>query len=288
MVKILQYAVYGLTAGGLLLLATLGFTLVRKVDGFLNIAHAEMIAFAAFFGWFLNTRLGWNFFLAAAVAIVATVLLGLLIQQAVFSPMRPYGVTIILIASIGVAFILQGLIQMGVGSGTFLYDIPLQNLVKIGPISVSPYEGIVLLVALAATAGLHLLLTRTSIGRRVRAVSADPGLAENRGVPLQQTSRVVWILAGLTAGLAGVALGSVGTLTTNLAFEQILLIVSVAIFAGFGSLLELLVAAVLVGIGMKMSLLVLPSEYQNAVPFVIIILVLLLRPQGLTLRRSLS
>ncbi|MFB3738161.1 MAG: branched-chain amino acid ABC transporter permease, partial [Candidatus Velamenicoccus archaeovorus] len=123
MEDLVQYTVYGLLTGGLLLLSTVGFTLVRKVDGFLNIAHAELIAFAAFSGWFLNVRVGWPFLLASTIAVAATMLLSLGVQRLVFAPMRPYGPPILLITSVGVAFALQGLIQMAVGGGTFLYRL---------------------------------------------------------------------------------------------------------------------------------------------------------------------
>jgi neutral amino acid transport system permease protein len=279
-----QYSVYGLTTSGLLLLSTVGFTLVRQVDGFLNIAHAELIAFSAFTGWYLNGKHGWGFLPAACLAVAGTVILALVLQRFVFAPMRSYGPAILLITSVGVAFALQGVIQMMVGGGTFLYELPLPRLIDVGPARVNPYEGDVFLVALGATLVLSVLMTRTRIGRRIRAVSINPSLAENRGVRLQQTSQIAWLMSGLTAGVAGVSLGAVGTLTTDLAFEQILLIVAVAIFAGFGSLLDLVFAAMLTGLGMKLSLLWLPSAYQSAVPFLIILIVLLFRPQGLNLR----
>lgn len=285
MIEAGQYLIYGFGAGGLLLLSTIGFTLVRQVDGFLNIAHAELIAFSAFAGWWLNVKQGWTFVPAALTAIALTVALSMLLRRWIFAPMRDYGHAILLIASVGAAFALQGAIEILAGVGIFSYRLPLRELLTVGPFQIDTFEAGIFVLAIATTVLIHLMLDNTRAGRRLRAVAVNPGLAENRGISRESTSSFVWAISGLTAGMAGVCLATVGTLTTDMAFQQILLIVAVAIFAGFGTLLELSVAALLIGISMKMSLLLIPSSYQNAVPFAIIFLVLLIRPQGLRRER---
>jgi branched-chain amino acid transport system permease protein len=279
--ELFQHVVFGLATGGFLLLASLGFSLVRRVEGFLNIAHAQFISFGAYTAWLFNSRYGWNLLAAGALAVVATALLALIVSNLVYRPIHDYGETILLITSIGVAFAIQGVIEIAAPPGTSVLDVGNPEALHVGDVRINPFGLLAFVIAMVVVAGMHVLFTRTRIGRQIRAVSVDRLLAQSRGVSLLTTSRAVWLTAGATAGMAGVALGLVGTLTTDLAFQQVLLIFAVAIFAGFGSLLSLLAAALFTGLAMDLSIIWLPGSYRSAIPFLIIIVVLLVRPQGL-------
>lgn len=281
MTDVLQHLVFGVATGGFLLLAAIGFSLVRKVEGFLNIAHAQFISFGAYAAWWWNSEAGLHIVPSAAIAVVATAVLALLVARFLYRPIHDYGDAILLITSVGVAFAIQGLIEMFVPTGTSLLDIGNPTPLHFADLRMNPFQALALVIALVVVVAMHLLFTRTRIGRQIRAVSVDRQLAQSRGISLIGTSRAVWLTAGATAGMAGVALGLIGTLTTDLAFQQVILIFAVSIFAGFGSLLSLLAAALLTGAAMDLSILWLPSSYRNAIPFVIIIFVLLVRPQGL-------
>jgi branched-chain amino acid transport system permease protein len=280
--RLAQHVVFGLATGAYLLLSALGFSLVRQVQGFLNIAHAQLISFGAYATWAMNVSLDMPLYLAAAIAIVLTALLGLAQARFFYDPIHDYGPDILLITSVGVAFAIQGLIEMLADPGTSLLDVANPQPFLLGTVRVNAYQAGVFAAALITTTVMYLLFTRTSIGRQIRAVSVDRQLAQSRGVSLTATSRAVWLAAGATAGMAGVALGLLGTLTTDIAFAQILLIVTVSIFAGFGSLLHLLIAAFLTGLAMDISIIWIPGTYRSAVPFVIIILVLVLRARPIT------
>jgi neutral amino acid transport system permease protein len=268
-----------MATGSFLLLAAVGFSLVRQVEGFLNIAHAQLISFGAYATWVMNVNLGMHVVPASVIAVALTALLALVQARFFFHPIHDYGPDILLITSVGVAFAIQGLIEMFVDPGTSLFAIANPQPFHIGSVRINQYQAGVFIAALLTTIGLYFGFTRTRIGRQIRAVSADRQLAQSRGVSLTSTSRVVWLAAGTTAGMAGVALGLLGTLTTDIAFNQILLIVAVSIFAGFGSLLALLAAALATGLAMDLSILWIPGAYRSAIPFAIIILVLLFRPR---------
>jgi len=275
--ELAQHVVFGLATGAFLLLASVGFSLVRQVEGFLNIGHAQLISFGAYATWMLNVKFGVGIVAAAAIAIVLTTLLSLLQARLFYHPIHGYGPDILLITSVGVAFATQGLIEMFVDPGTSLFALANPQPFHLGSVRVNPYQAGVVVAALAITLALYLVFARTRIGRQVRAVSVDRQLAQSRGVSLAVTSRAVWAVAGTTAGMAGVALGLLGTLTTDIAFSQILLIVAVSIFAGFGSLINLLMAALVTGLAMDVSIIWIPTAYRSAIPFAIIILVLLFR-----------
>jgi branched-chain amino acid transport system permease protein len=277
--ELAQHTVFGLATGAFLLLAALGFSLVRQVEGFLNIAHAQLISFSAYATWAMNVSFDLHIIPSALIGIAMTALLALVQARFLYDPIHAYGPDILLITSVGVAFATQGVIEMLADPGTSLFAIANPEPFHIGAVRINQYQAGVAFAALAMTIALYVGFSRTRIGRQIRAVSVDRQLAQSRGISLAATSRAVWLAAGVTAGMAGVALGLLGTLTTDIAFQQILLIVAVSIFAGFGSLISLLAAALLTGLAMDISIIWIPGAYRSAIPFVIIILVLLLRPR---------
>jgi neutral amino acid transport system permease protein len=120
------------------------------------------------------------------------------------------------------------------------------------------------------------------MGLHLRALASNDILASARGVNLKQTSTAMWLIAGALAGLAGVLLGLQGALNTDLSFEQILLIMSVSILAGFGSIYGVVGAALVLGVAMDMSTLVIPAGYRELIAFAVVILVLIFRPEGIS------
>ncbi len=276
----LQYLWFGLVTGSFLLIATLGFALTSRANKFLNIAHAEYISVAALVTYALGTT-GMPFLLAALLAIVGVALLGLLVGRIVYEPMLARGPEILLIVSVGVVYLLHGVIEMAVSPGTKAFDLPRFSNWTVGDLSFNPYHVLIVVLAAVAFAGLHLFLSRTSAGVAIRAISDNRGLAEIRGINVRSATRNVWMIAAALAALGGVCLGLLGTLTTDIAFEQILLVLAVSILAGLGSVYGVAVAALVLGITMDLSTMVVPSGYRTGVAFLLIILVLLFRPQGL-------
>jgi neutral amino acid transport system permease protein len=277
-----QYALTGVVTGCFLILATIGFSLTRQVEGFLNIAHAEMLGVSAFITWGLNAVAGWPFIPAAAAAVVATALIGLGIGRLVYDPMRRLGPAVLLITSVGVAYVIAGVMHAIIGTGIRSLDVPLATTYKAFGLRITDYQMAV--VALAALTGISLALfmNRTRTGLAIRAMSANPELAASRGIDVRQTSRATWLLSSGLAGLAGVMLALIATLSTDIAFNQILQILAVAILAGLGSLYSVIVAGLIVGIAMDVSVYFIPAGYRPLIAFLVVILALLVRPEGLS------
>lgn len=282
MTLLAQYALTGVVTGCFLILATIGFSLTRQVEGFLNIAHAEMLGVSAFITWGLNAVAGWPFIPSAAVAVVATAFLGLAIGRVVYDPMRRHGPAVLLITSVGVAYVMAGMMHAIIGTGIRSLNIPLATSYRAFGLRLTDYQMIV--VALAAITGvsLALFMNRTRTGLAIRAMSANPGLAASRGIDVRQTSRATWLIASGLAGLAGVVLALIATLSTDIAFNQILQILAVAILAGLGSLYSVIAAGLIVGIAMDLSVYWIPAGYRPLIAFMVVILALLVRPQGLS------
>jgi len=283
---LLQYLVTGIVTGCFLILATIGFSLTRRVEGFLNIAHAELLGVSAFTTWFLNTSGGWPIVIAALAGIVFTAVTGLFIGRVVYDPIRSRGPAVLLITSVGVAYVIGGIIDALVGTGIRTLDIGLPTTYRVAGVRITDYQLIVVALAAATSLSLALFLSRTRTGLAIRAMSANPALAASRGVDVRVTSRATWLLASGLAGLAGVMLAVVATLSTDIAFHQILQILAVAILAGLGSLFTVIYAGLAIGIAMDVSVYWIPAGYRPLIAFAVVIVVLVFRPEGLARRGS--
>ncbi len=275
-----QYIAFGITTGGFLLLATLGFALVSRVEKFLNIAHAELISIGALATWYFQD-LGLHFLLAALAAVGLVSLIGLLVARLVYDPILNRGPAVLLITSVGVVFVLHGVVEAIVSPGFRALTLPQVDNWDLGLVRVNPYQLAVLAAGLLSLLGLHLFMTKTAIGTSVRALADNRDLAYARGVDVRRATRYVWLVASALAGVAGVALGVTGTLTTDIGFEQILLILTVSIVAGLGSIYAVAIAAFLIGVVMDVSVQWIPAGYRTSLAFAAVIVVLLFRPEGI-------
>jgi branched-subunit amino acid ABC-type transport system permease component len=281
-VQYVQYAVFGLVTGAILLLGTVGFSMVRRTENFLNIAHGQYVLLGAILGYTFYSTLHLNLVSAGALAIVGTMFLGWAFNEIVFRPIRSHGPLYLLFSSVGVAYLIHGTIEMIYGQTpkSFLIAPPSQLVIAGYPI-ISSLQALIIVVAAASAVGLHLFLTRSRMGMAVRAMSSDFYLAQTRGIKTPRVSTVVWLLSSGLAALAGFLLGVYGTVYTDMGWAIILLILSAAVLGGVGSIYGVMVGSILIGIGMEMSVIFLNPAYKSAVAFVIVMLVLVFKPEGI-------
>lgn len=286
MTLIAQYLVTGIVTGCFLILATIGFSLTRRVEGFLNIAHAELLGVSAFITWGLNTRAGWPILPSAVVGIVATAFIGLAIGRVVYDPIRKFGPAVLLITSVGVAYVIGGALHAIIGTGIRTLDIPIATTFKFFGVRITDYQMMVVVLAAVTGISLAMFLNRTRTGLAIRAMAANPGLAASRGIDVRHTSRATWLISSGLAGLAGVMLAMIATLSTDIAFHQILQILAVAILAGLGSLYSVIISGLMVGVAMDLSVYWIPAGYRPLIAFAVVILVLLVRPDGIAGKKA--
>lgn len=278
----MQFVVYGLLMGCILLLATVGFSMIRRIEGFLNIAHGQMLAVGAYFTYFFNAVLNWNIVLSAVLAVLATAGVGFLVAKVVFFPLKGRAPLVIAIVSTGVSYVIQGIIEILFGPFVKQYKFPPMRAIKIGDLSLAGPDQIAMVVAaILAVLFLHFLLTKTETGKAIRAMSSDFDLARIRGINTPRLRVYVWLIASGLGGLAGVMIGLISRLTPYMGFEYIMMIMIVAILGGLGSIYGAMVAALIIGLITQMSVLVIPAQYSQVIAFVLIIIVLLVRPKGI-------
>lgn len=278
----MQFAVYGLLMGCILLLATVGFSMIRRIEGFLNIAHGQMLAVGAYFTYYFNAVLCWNIIVSAILAVIATAIIGFLVAKVVFFPLKGRAPLVIAIVSTGVSYVIQGVIEILFTPFVKQYKFPPMRAIKIGDLSIAGPDQIAMVIAaIFAVLFLHFLLTKTETGKAIRAMSSDFDLARIRGINTPRLRIYVWLIASGLGGLAGVMIGLISRLTPYMGFEYIMMIMIVAILGGLGSIYGAMVAALIIGLITQMSVLVIPTQYSQVIAFVLIIIVLLVSPKGI-------
>lgn len=270
---------FGLLTGCMLAVATSGFALLRNTERFLHIAHGQFMALGAL----IALALGEIFGVVAGIAgaIILTSVIAAVCGRLLFDPVKHRGGNVLLFTSVGLAFVTYGVMIAVFGTELRVFDINLGAAQRIGPFDVAPGEIVLLLVAAAVIGGLWLLLGRTGVGRDIRAVASNRELAQIRGVAIGRVSTTVWLISGALAAVAGIMTGILGSVSIESGWGYILLVLAAAVLGGTGNILGVIAAALVLGVVMDMSALVIDTTYRPVVAFAILIIVLLIRPQGL-------
>jgi neutral amino acid transport system permease protein len=277
----MQNLVFGLVTGSILAVATVGFSMIRQTEGFLNIAHGQFLALGAFLGLLLSDTAGLPIWIAGPGAALLVGLLGVLLSAVIFRPVSAKGALVQLFSSIGLAYVLYGLIIVAFGAQVRTYPVSFGPFVQVLGIGITLGEGLIIALAGLSVLALHVFLTRTAMGTWIRAVASNRDLARIRGVRVDVVSSTVWFVASSLAGLAGVLVGVVGSVNSELGWVNILLILAAAVLGGLGSIYGVIAAGLLLGLVMDLSAIVVPTAYRLVVAFAALILVLVFRPEGL-------
>jgi branched-chain amino acid transport system permease protein/neutral amino acid transport system permease protein len=273
---------FSLISASILALASVGFTLQFGVTNILNLAFAEVMMSSAFVAYWVNSR-GISIWIGMAVAGVFGAIFSLLINRFLYRPFIRRGAKLfaLIIVSIGLALIIQNGVLAITGPGFFTYNQPQGLAFDVAGIRFTYTELAILLIALLAMVGVHVLLTRTRLGKAMRACSADSSLARCSGVPTTRIVDIAWLLSGALAGIAGVTLfmnTSAFSVTTSGNF--LVVIIAAAILGGVGDAYGAMLGALIIGFATEFSALLLNSSYKTAIAFVLLVVVLLTRPQG--------
>ena len=316
----------GMVLGSIYALGAVGITLIFGILRFAHFAHGDVMTLGAFVTFILTTlatgiAVGLGIVTPIPVAILVLPLamvisagLVLGIDWGFYAPLRKRGAkpVTLLIASIGVTLMIQGVIRLfsGVGSRTFYDEVPKQifriDMSAFGarrPLIITEPQVWMIGLTIFAVFALHFFLTRSRLGKGMRAMADNAALAQVSGINTQLVVRVTWIIAGSLACLAGTMLALDVTLKPDLAFNIILPIFAAAIVGGLGHSYGAIAGGFLVGFAETMSvfnwavllrpfkgalpewipndLSIVPTEYKLTVAFTILIIVLLVKPTGL-------
>lgn len=273
--------IFGLISGSVILLSTVGFAMIVKVEGFLNIAHGQMLLMGAYLGLFLSD-FGIGLIPAALLTALLTGLFGALCYWLLYRPIKSRGTLVLLFTSIGAAYVIHGVIAAVAGTRMLAYNLPPTRALKLfGHPFMTIYELATVILALVFALAVHLFMTHTRPGREIRAVSDNEALARARGIDPARSSFLVWFVASGLGGLAGMLMGIMGSLHLGMGWQQIIIILATTVLGGIGSIYGVMLAAYLLAFGIEIGLLFAEPSYRSGVAFLIIIVVLLVQPRGL-------
>lgn len=285
--QLLQLIFNGLVTGSVFAVGAIGASLVWGVLRIGNFAHGDYMALGAFTAFVFNVLLGQNLVLSALAGIALTSIFAVIAHQLVLKPMRGRGLTSVFIVTIGLAFLMRNSLFLIFGSGARSFSLNQADVYVVGSLRMSPGQLITIAAAILAIGFVAWLLSSTNIGRSMRAVAENSDLAAVTGVNTDRLATVTWLITGALAGLAGICMGLVqGTFDASFGAYTLFLIFTAVVLGGIGSAYGALGGGLALGLVMEVSTWDgffggLDPRYKLVLAFFVLILMLLLRPEGL-------
>ncbi len=280
----------GLNFGLMLALAAIGLSLVFGTTGISNFAHAEMVTFGALMALTFSVVLVWPLWIAFPLAVVLTGALGWLQDIALWKPLRVKGLSVVqlMIVSIGLSLALRYVFQYFYGGKTYqLPDAASTKITLFGPVALSITDMISMGISIVVLLAVAWWLQRTRTGKATRAIADNSSLASASGIDVDRVVRIVWILGSALAGLSGILWAYFRPgIKWDMGWQILLLIFAAVVLGGLGTAYGALVGSIIVGLLVELSTLWIPSDLKYIGSFIVLIIVLLFRPQGILGRRE--
>jgi branched-chain amino acid transport system permease protein len=287
--QVLERLFNGLNFGLLLALAAIGLSLVFGTTGLSNFAHAELVTFGGLMALLFGTVFGLPIWLAIPIALILSAGLGYVNDAALWKPLRRRGMGLIpmMIVSIGLSLAVRYLYQIFVGGDTQQLPGATDTTLSIGLFGLTWTDVASMGISVVVLLGVGYFLLRTRIGKATRAVSDNPSLAAASGIDVDRVIRIVWVMAGGLAGLSGILWAYFRPgVSWDMGFQILLLTFAAVTLGGLGTAFGALIGALIVGMLVELSTLIIPSDMKYVGALVILILVLLVRPQGILGRKE--
>jgi branched-chain amino acid transport system permease protein/neutral amino acid transport system permease protein len=273
---------FGLVTSAILALGAVGFTLQFGVSNILNLAYGDVMTVSAFMAYLVNAS-GAGLWLAICAGAATGAVVSVLISTLIFTPFLRRGTSrfAMIMVSLALAVILQNAIQAVAGPAFRSYSRSQGTSLHLLGMILTPYQLVIIGVAAASLLALHLLLRYTRIGKALRATAADAELARSCGIATERVSALAWAISGTLCGLGGVTLAlNLASFDFHFGNAFLLVIVAAAVFGSVGQPYGAMVGALVIGIASELAAIWTPSLKQ-VVAFVILALILLVRPAGL-------
>src|SRR3954447_1164787 len=285
MTEFLQHIINMLILGSTYALLGIGLTLIFGIMRIVNFAHGELYAFGAYFVYFVAVILGLNFFLSLLFAIVAGCLLGALIEVVLLRPMRGADIDTTMLVMIGAMIVMQNSEQLVWGGVAKSVSTPFpETPLVIGPVSVSYLRVFVLAMALLLIAATYILINRTKLGKAVRATFQDRDTASLMGVNVQAIYTATFAIGSSLAAAAGALLGPAYVISPHMGDIASLKAFAIVILGGLGNITGATIGGFILALAEELGAEYVSSGYRDAMGFLIIIAVLLIKPTGLFAR----
>ena len=282
--RALQLLVRGLQFGLVIAMGAIGLSLIFGTTGLTNFAHGEFLTGGAIAAYFFNVTVGMNLVPATLCALIVGAVFGYLIDKGLWGPLRRRGTGLIaaLVVSIGLSLVMRYLYLYFIGGSARSYrQYSTQTPLTFGPISIPPRDLFIMGLSIIVLTAVGLALIKTRLGKATRAVADNPSLAATSGIDVERVISVVWIIGTALAVLGGVFLALSQQVSYLLGFQILLLLFAGVTLGGLGTAFGALVGSLVIGVFTQLSTLVIPAELQNVGALVVLILILVVRPQGI-------
>ena len=274
---------FGLVTASILALASVGFTMQFGVTNILNLAYGEIMGASGFVALILN-HFGLTIWVCMLVAAVFAAIASWGINRFIFIPFvrrgtRLFGMVIITVA---LGLIIENIVLAISGPNFFSYILPTDITYRPGPLILTTSQLAIMGLAVVCMLAIHALLRYTKLGMAMRATATDAILARGCGIRTDRIVDVAWLISGVMCGLAGVALFmNTTSFTSATANSFLVVIVAAAVLGGVGQPYGAMLGALVIGLTSEIAAAYFSPDYKNVIAFVILVLVLLLRPQGI-------
>lgn len=303
----LQVVADGLVIGSVVSLGAIGLSLTFSILRFANFAHGELLAWGAYVALsalavfsavagghaaIAPFSFGWPLLASLAVAALAVSVLVLALDSALFRRLRKQGAITLVIASFGAALALRNVLLFVYGGVPQYYSQELQIAVALVPrrvmggLRVTPDQLFVLALAVVTVMAVHLFLSKSTLGRAMRATAHNPALARVAGIDPERVLRATWVIGAILATLAGVFAGLTVQLRPTLGLDLLLPLFAAVILGGIGSVGGAVAGGLIVGLAESVAVQWLGAEWRAAAAFGVLIAILLVRPTGLVAEKA--
>ena len=286
-VRLLELFVIGLKLGAIIAMASIGLSLIFGVTGLVNFAHGEMVTIGAVVAYFFHlSPLGpeWPLLVAAIPAVLFSAGFGWVNEAGLWRPLRRrrVGLIAMLVISIGLSFAVRNVINILFSGEPRTYgDYAVQTPIKVLGIQTVPKNIVIIVFTVVVLVGVGVFLQRTKTGTAMRAVADNKDLAESSGIDVERVIMVTWVVGAALAGLGGILQGTSETVQWDMGFKLLLLIFAAVVLGGLGTAFGAMVGAFIVGVTVEMSTFWIEPDLKNAVALGVLVLMLLVRPQGI-------
>jgi branched-subunit amino acid ABC-type transport system permease component len=279
---------FGLVSMSVIAIAAVGFTMQFGITNMINLAYGEVMISAAYLAYYMN-KAGISIWIGMVAGALFGAVFSFLLNRVVYAPFMRKGTANLgmVIVSLAVSLMISNLLLPIVGYYSVSYQEDAGKLIRLGSIVLTRDQIIVIGIAVVLMLAIHALLTYTRLGKAMRATAANPTLARNCGIPTQRVIDSVWLITGALCGLAGViaALNADSFAIAN-GSAFLITILAAAVLGGAGQPYGAMIGAVLIGLITELSAAAWSPEYKEVVAFGILVLVMVLRPQGLLAKRG--
>jgi branched-subunit amino acid ABC-type transport system permease component len=279
---------FGLVSMAVIALAAVGFTMQFGITNMINLAYGEVMIASAFVAYYLN-QARVSVWIAMLGGAAFGAVFSFLINRFVYAPFQRKGTALLgmVIVSLAVSLMISNAMLPIVGYFSVAYRERFSHLLRFGAIALTANQIVIIVLAVAVMLAVHALLRYTRLGKAMRATAANPMLARNCGIATNRVIDAVWLITGSLCGLAGVvaALDSDSfTIASGAGF--LITALAAAVLGGAGQPYGAMIGAVVIGLVTELSAAVWSPDYKQVVAFVILVLVMVLRPQGLLAKRG--